>query len=73
MNNEIYDFQPLSKDCRSYNVQGQNGNLYDFNFCSDIETDCGTFGLFVNKEKCTIYASSSKTEKKFEIIDVKSK
>ena len=73
LNNEFFDFNALSDDCRNYNLVSKKGNVYDFNFCSDVQTTCGFSGLFVDKEKCLLFAGTSNIEKKFENVNMTSK
>jgi len=70
INNEIYDLTSLSDECRTYYTSGKTPNdNYDFNFCSNVHTNCNTSeGLFVNKDKCQTYGGNSTLDKEFTTV-----
>lgn len=63
INNNFYDLNPLNS-VKSYHLKSKDGQLINFNFCSNVETSCANNeAMIVSKEECKRFSGVSSEEK----------
>jgi hypothetical protein len=65
--NYFYDLTSLNQQT-PFQLKDKNGKFISFNFCSNVQTQCGYGGLVVNTEKCKFFAGQHEEERAFSVL-----
>jgi hypothetical protein len=69
INNHFFDLNPLNS-LKSYHLKTKDGQLINFNFCSNVETSCvNNEAMIVSKEECKRFSDVSNQEKTWSLIE----